>query len=281
MFASPAFRPANPSFPPPPAAPVASLPSSLTTTFPSSAGSGFKVNAAIARSPSRRCTPSSNSLTGLLFPSHLLHLRHHLAHLQVALLRLPHHHSHRHRPPRPSPPRRRRLARLWHRLWSFATRIPLHDLAGQIFLQRLQLAIAPHFFFHQRTASSALILNAVFGVLDALLGAAFGAFLLWAAAFLYKQVRKREGMGMGDVKMMAMVGAFLGITGTFLTILIGTFIGSILGLAFILAPLSFPAGKPISPSALTVAASAKSTLSVGPSSLNTKSLSALSSASPP
>jgi leader peptidase (prepilin peptidase) / N-methyltransferase len=118
---------------------------------------------------------------------------------------------------------------------ALATRIPLHDLAGQIFLQRLQLLIAPHFFFRSRTPSSMLLLNSVFGVIDALLGAAFGAFLLWAAAFLYKQVRKREGMGMGDVKMMAMVGAFLGVTGTFLTILIGTFIGSILGLAFILS----------------------------------------------
>jgi leader peptidase (prepilin peptidase)/N-methyltransferase len=71
------------------------------------------------------------------------------------------------------------------------------------------------------------------GVLDALLGAAFGSLLLWGAAALYKLVRKREGMGMGDVKMMAMVGAFLGIRGAFLTILLGTLIGSIVGLGLI------------------------------------------------
>ena len=60
---------------------------------------------------------------------------------------------------------------------------------------------------------------------DALLGAAFGSLLLLGAATLYKLVRKREGMGMGDVKMMAMVGAFLGMRGAFLTILIGTLPG--------------------------------------------------------
>jgi leader peptidase (prepilin peptidase)/N-methyltransferase len=68
-------------------------------------------------------------------------------------------------------------------------------------------------------------------VADALLGAALGSLLLWGAAALYKLIRKREGMGMGDVKMMAMVGAFLGARGAFLTILFGTLLGSVVGLA--------------------------------------------------
>ena len=46
-------------------------------------------------------------------------------------------------------------------------------------------------------------------------------------------VRGREGMGLGDVKMMAMVGAFLGLRGAFLTILLGTLLGSIVGVAII------------------------------------------------
>ena len=75
----------------------------------------------------------------------------------------------------------------------------------------------------------------VIRVADALLGAAFGSLLLWGAAALYKAVRKREGMGMGDVKMMAMVGAFLGVRGAFLTILIGTLLGSLIGLVTVLA----------------------------------------------
>jgi len=72
------------------------------------------------------------------------------------------------------------------------------------------------------------------GLLDALLGAAFGSFLLWAVAALYKRVRGHEGMGMGDVKMMAMVGAFLGVRGAFLTILLGTLLGTLVGVAMII-----------------------------------------------
>jgi leader peptidase (prepilin peptidase)/N-methyltransferase len=71
------------------------------------------------------------------------------------------------------------------------------------------------------------------GLLDGVLGATFGSFLLWGVAALYKVVRQREGMGMGDIKMMAMVGAFLGLRGTFLTILLGTLLGSLVGGAII------------------------------------------------
>jgi leader peptidase (prepilin peptidase)/N-methyltransferase len=73
------------------------------------------------------------------------------------------------------------------------------------------------------------------GVLDALIGAAFGSLLLWGAAAAYKLVRGREGMGFGDVKMMAMVGAFVGLRGSFITILLGTLLGSIIGLGLIVA----------------------------------------------
>ncbi len=75
----------------------------------------------------------------------------------------------------------------------------------------------------------------VLGVLDALLGAAFGSLLLWAAGAIYKRVRGREGMGLGDVKMMAMAGAFLGVRLTFLTILLGTLLGSVIGIGVVLA----------------------------------------------
>ena len=71
------------------------------------------------------------------------------------------------------------------------------------------------------------------GVLDAILGGAFCGGLLWLTAWLYKVIRHREGMGFGDVKMMFMVGTFLGLRGAFLTILIGTFLGTIIGLGTI------------------------------------------------
>lgn len=75
--------------------------------------------------------------------------------------------------------------------------------------------------------------NRVLGVADALLGALFGSLLLWGVAIVYKLVRHREGMGFGDVKMMAMAGAFLGVRNTFLTILLGTLLGSVIGIAII------------------------------------------------
>ncbi len=76
--------------------------------------------------------------------------------------------------------------------------------------------------------------QAIQGILDALLGAAFGSFLLWGFGALYKLARGHEGMGLGDVKMMAMVGAFLGLRWTFWTILVGTFLGSIIGVAVVI-----------------------------------------------
>jgi len=75
--------------------------------------------------------------------------------------------------------------------------------------------------------------RAIHGLLDGLLGAAFGSFLLWGVAALYKRVRGREGMGMGDVKMMGMVGAFLGVRGAFLTILLGTLLGTLVGVTVV------------------------------------------------
>jgi prepilin signal peptidase PulO-like enzyme (type II secretory pathway) len=73
------------------------------------------------------------------------------------------------------------------------------------------------------------------GILDGILGAAFGSFLLWGMAAGYKVVRGHEGMGMGDVKMIAMIGAFLGLRGTFLTLLVGSLLGSVIGVALIVA----------------------------------------------
>jgi leader peptidase (prepilin peptidase) / N-methyltransferase len=75
----------------------------------------------------------------------------------------------------------------------------------------------------------------ILSLVDALLGAALGAGVLWLIAEGYFRLRGKEGMGFGDVKMMLMAGAFLGWKRTLLTLLAGSLIGSILGIAFILA----------------------------------------------
>jgi leader peptidase (prepilin peptidase)/N-methyltransferase len=100
-------------------------------------------------------------------------------------------------------------------------------------------------FFSQPTDGTALwISNHIFefpppapvlSFADAVLGAALGSSLLWLVSEAYFRLRGREGMGLGDVKMMLMAGAFLGIKRTLLTILAGSLLGSILGVAVILA----------------------------------------------
>jgi len=72
------------------------------------------------------------------------------------------------------------------------------------------------------------------GVSCSLLGALAGSGLLLGAATLYKLARGREGMGMGDVKMMLLVGSFLGIQATFFTLFLGTLLGSLIGFLLVL-----------------------------------------------
>lgn len=68
---------------------------------------------------------------------------------------------------------------------------------------------------------------------DAALGAFLGGGLLYGTAWAYLKWRGREGMGMGDVKMMLLVGAFLGWRGALMTIFIGSLLGSVVGIALI------------------------------------------------
>jgi leader peptidase (prepilin peptidase)/N-methyltransferase len=73
----------------------------------------------------------------------------------------------------------------------------------------------------------------VIALIASVLGVIAGGGLLWFVAEAYLRFRGIEGLGFGDVKMMAMVGAFLGAPLTLLTIMLGSLIGSIIGLAFI------------------------------------------------
>src|ERR1700726_435552 len=68
---------------------------------------------------------------------------------------------------------------------------------------------------------------------DAILGAVAGSGLLWVVAEGYFRLRGREGMGLGDVKMMAAVGVFLGLKRTLMTVLPGSLLGSVIGIVLI------------------------------------------------
>ena len=90
-------------------------------------------------------------------------------------------------------------------------------------------------FLVRHTFASAALPVPVLSFLDALLGGALGSGLLWLVSEAYFRLRGHEGMGLGDVKMMLMAGAFLGAKRTLLTIFAGSVLGSFLGVAFILA----------------------------------------------
>jgi leader peptidase (prepilin peptidase)/N-methyltransferase len=70
----------------------------------------------------------------------------------------------------------------------------------------------------------------VLSLADSLLGAVLGASFIYGAGAIYLRWRGAEGMGFGDVKLMAMVGAFLGMKLTVFTIFTASVAGSLFGL---------------------------------------------------
>lgn len=71
-------------------------------------------------------------------------------------------------------------------------------------------------------------------------GAALGFFLLWFVAWAGEKVFRKEAMGGGDIKMMALIGAFLGGWG----VLLSLFLGAVLG-TLVFGPISLKTGKMI------------------------------------
>ncbi len=72
-------------------------------------------------------------------------------------------------------------------------------------------------------------------VVEAALGAALPTAALWIGGWLFEKVRHKEGLGLGDVKLIAMMGAFLGLRGALMALFLGSLVGSILGYAWMKA----------------------------------------------
>jgi len=89
------------------------------------------------------------------------------------------------------------------------------------------VAHAPQFFGLAGASPRMLTLAA------AVAGALVGGGSLWVVREAYFRLRGIEGMGLGDIKMMLMAGAFLGWQLTLLTIFVGSLLGSIAGLILI------------------------------------------------
>jgi len=74
---------------------------------------------------------------------------------------------------------------------------------------------------------------ALMSFLESLLGALVCGGFLWAVAEVYLRIRRVEGLGFGDIKLMGMVGAFLGVKLALLTIMLGSMMGAVVGMIFI------------------------------------------------
>jgi leader peptidase (prepilin peptidase)/N-methyltransferase len=100
----------------------------------------------------------------------------------------------------------------------FSLIVPVNDLISQFLPGMVNLPL------------SADISARLLSLLDSLLGAAVGASFIYGAGAIYLRWRGTEGMGFGDVKLMAMIGAFLGIKLTVFTIFTASLAGSLFGL---------------------------------------------------
>jgi leader peptidase (prepilin peptidase)/N-methyltransferase len=104
----------------------------------------------------------------------------------------------------------------------FSLLVPITDVASQFLPGLVNLPFSADL--------SARLLS----LLDSLLGAALGASFIYGAGAAYLRWRGTEGMGFGDVKLMGMVGAFLGVKLTILTIFAASLAGSLFGLTTVL-----------------------------------------------
>jgi leader peptidase (prepilin peptidase)/N-methyltransferase len=104
----------------------------------------------------------------------------------------------------------------------FSLIVPVNDLASQFLPGMVNLPLSGDFSLR------------LLSLLDSLLGAVLGASFIYGAGAIYLRWRGMEGMGFGDVKLMAMVGAFLGMKLTIFTIFTASLAGSLFGLATVL-----------------------------------------------
>ncbi len=71
-------------------------------------------------------------------------------------------------------------------------------------------------------------------ILDSMLGVILGGGVLLSIAYVYKAIRKRDGMGMGDVKLLSMIGAFVGWKGVMFTVFLSSILGALVGISILI-----------------------------------------------
>jgi len=94
---------------------------------------------------------------------------------------------------------------------------------------------------------------------EAVFAAAFSAGALWLIGAIYYRIRNREGLGLGDVKMTALIAVFLGLQPALLALMLGSVLGAVVGLIYIFvtrkdaATYELPFGSFLGAAALGVA----------------------------
>ena len=73
----------------------------------------------------------------------------------------------------------------------------------------------------------------ILSLCEAAVGGMVPALFLWGGGWLYLKMRHREGLGFGDVKLMVMIGVFLGLQRTLTTLLAGSIAGSVISILYI------------------------------------------------
>jgi leader peptidase (prepilin peptidase)/N-methyltransferase len=68
---------------------------------------------------------------------------------------------------------------------------------------------------------------------ESLLGACVSSGSIWLAGWLYEKLRHKEGLGFGDVKMIFLIGAFLGLPAALLTLIAASLIGAVGGIIYV------------------------------------------------
>jgi leader peptidase (prepilin peptidase)/N-methyltransferase len=71
-------------------------------------------------------------------------------------------------------------------------------------------------------------------VSEAVVGAGVSSGCIWFVGWIFEKIRHKDGLGLGDVKMIAMIGAFLGLEQALLTLIAASLFGAISGLIYIL-----------------------------------------------
>jgi leader peptidase (prepilin peptidase) / N-methyltransferase len=105
----------------------------------------------------------------------------------------------------------------------FSVLVPVNDLASQLLPGVVQIPVSSDLSWR------------FFSFIDSVLGATIGASFLYGVGAIYLRARGVEGMGFGDVKLMAMIGSFVGLRLTILTIFAASITGSLFGLWTVLA----------------------------------------------